>query len=226
MRQIFSPSLIIRNLGCLQYLDTFESMKLFTSQRQEITPDEIWLLEHFPVFTQGQAGNEDHILRPGNIPVIQCDRGGHVTYHGPGQITGYVLIDLERLGIGIRDIVSMIEKSVIETLSHWGISATTNAKAPGVFVGDATTSLVGIKKISSLGLRIRRGCSYHGFNLNVDMDLEPWSRINPCGLDLEMTQVVDILKKNVALADISSHIADILAKKLGYNDYEVKFKFD
>ena len=123
MGQVPELPLIVRYLGCCQYLDTFEAMKSFTSDRSENTPDEIWLLEHFPVFTQGQAGKEEYILAPGDIPVVQSDRGGHVTYHGPGQITGYLLIDLKRLGLGVRDLVTLIEASLVETLAHWGISA-------------------------------------------------------------------------------------------------------
>ena len=222
MPQPSDLSLIVRHLGCCQYLEIFEAMKLFTLNRQKNTPDEIWLLEHFPVFTQGQAGNKDHVYSPGDIPVIQSDRGGHVTYHAPGQITVYLLIDLQRLGVGVRDIVTLIERSVIETLAHWGILATTHNKAPGVFVGDATESLTGVKKIASLGLRVRRGCSYHGFNLNVDMDLQPWSRINPCGLNIEMTQMLDVVEGNRSLTDISSYIANILAEKLGYNKYKTE----
>ena len=171
MPQLPLPNLIIRHLGCLKYEDTFERMKSFTSKREKITSDEIWFLEHFPVFTQGQAGDNSYIIQPGEIPVIKTDRGGHVTYHAPGQITGYVLVDIERLGIGVKDLVNMIEGSVIKTLAYCGVNGQTNIKSPGVFVGNTKKDLVGVKKISSLGLRIRHGCSYHGFNLNVDMDL-------------------------------------------------------
>ena len=220
------PSLIVRHLGCLKYADTFEHMKLFTSKRQKITSDEIWFLEHFPVFTQGQAGDKSYIIQPGEIPVLQSDRGGHVTYHGPGQITGYVLVDIERLGIGVKELISVIEKSIVATLAHWGIIGQTSVKSPGVFIGDVKKNFVGAKKISSLGLRIRRGCSYHGFNLNVNMDLEHWSRINPCGLNIEMTQIVDISKRNVSLVETSNYLADILAKNLGYNDYRIETNLD
>jgi len=226
MPQLPLPNLIIRHLGCLKYEDTFERMKSFTSKREKITSDEIWLLEHFPVFTQGQAGDNSYIIQPGEIPVIKTDRGGHVTYHAPGQITGYVLVDIERLGIGVKDLVNMIEGSVIKTLAYCGVNGQTNIKSPGVFVGNTKKDLVGVKKISSLGLRIRRGCSYHGFNLNVDMDLEPWLRINPCGLNVEMTQISDIAEEKFSSADIRNYLADILAKKLGYNNYETKTKLD
>jgi|TARA_B110000444_G_scaffold80_1_gene86 lipoyl(octanoyl) transferase len=201
-------------------------MKSFTSKREKITSDEIWFLEHFPVFTQGQAGDNSYIIQPGEIPVIKTDRGGHVTYHAPGQITGYVLVDIERLGIGVKDLVNMIEGSVIKTLAYCGVNGQTNIKSPGVFVGNTKKDLVGVKKISSLGLRIRHGCSYHGFNLNVDMDLEPWLRINPCGLNVEMTQISDIAEEKFSSADIRNYLADILAKKLGYNNYETETKLD
>ena len=226
MPQLPLPNLIIRHLGCLKYEDTFERMKSFTSKREKITSDEIWFLEHFPVFTQGQAGDNSYIIQPGEIPVIKTDRGGHVTYHAPGQITGYVLVDIERLGIGVKDLVNMIEGSVIKTLAYCGVNGQTNIKSPGVFVGNTKKDLVGVKKISSLGLRIRRGCSYHGFNLNVDMDLEPWLRINPCGLNVEMTQISDIAEEKFSSADIRNYLADILAKKLGYNNYETETELD
>lgn len=226
MPQLPLPNLIIRHLGCLKYEDTFERMKSFTSKREKITSDEIWFLEHFPVFTQGQAGDDSYIIQPGEIPVIKTDRGGHVTYHAPGQITGYVLVDIERLGIGVKDLVNMIEDSVIKTLAYCGINGQTNIKSPGVFVENTKKDLVGVKKISSLGLRIRRGCSYHGFNLNVDMDLEPWLRINPCGLNVEMTQISDIAEEKFSSADIRNYLADILAKKLGYNSYETETKLN
>ena len=226
MRQPPSLPLIVRHLGCCQYLDTFAAMKSFVSERQKSTPDEIWLLEHFPVFTQGQAGSKKHLIAPGDIPVVQSDRGGHVTYHAPGQITGYILIDMQRLGIGVRDIVTLIEKSIIETLAYWNIKATADPRAPGVFVGDAAGDLGGLKKIASLGLRIRRGYSYHGFNLNIDMDMGPWSRINPCGLGIPMTQMIDFLEERVPLIDIFKCISNILAQSLGYNEYKVEFTLD
>tara|TARA_B110000503_G_scaffold2295_1_gene3031 strand:+ start:6896 stop:7579 length:684 start_codon:yes stop_codon:yes gene_type:complete len=226
MRQAPVLPLIIRHLGCCQYLDIFSAMKSFVSERQKSTPDEIWLLEHFPVFTQGQAGNKRHLIAPGDIPVVQSDRGGHVTYHAPGQITGYMLIDMRRLGLGVRDIVTLIEKSIIETLAYWDIKATTDLKAPGVFVGDATEDAGEVKKIASLGLRIRRGYSYHGFNLNIDMDMDPWSRINPCGLGIPMAQMVDFLEERVSLIDIFEYISNILAQNLGYNEHKVEFTLD
>jgi lipoyl(octanoyl) transferase len=165
---------VVRDLGRTDYEPVFAQMQAFTEARNPQTLDEIWLTEHQPVFTQGQAGKAEHVLAPGDIPIVQSDRGGQVTYHGPGQITGYLLFDLRRLGLGVRDLVSGIEQCMVNTLELYGISSAPRADAPGVYVaGD---------KIGSLGLRVRRGCSYHGLSLNVDMDLEPFSRINPCGL--------------------------------------------
>lgn len=211
--------LIVRYLGCRSYLDTFEAMKSFTGNRDKTSSDEIWFLEHEPVFTQGQAGKEEYVLSPGDIPVVQSDRGGHVTYHGPGQITGYLLIDLRRLGIGVRDLVDLIELSLVETLAHWGIDAASRSDAPGVYVKSGEKS---VAKIGSLGLRVRRGCSYHGLNFNVDMDLSPWQRINPCGLGVEMTQMNDLLDSPAALSDVAGYLAKILTTKLGYNEHRVK----
>jgi len=148
-------------------------MKSFTDTRDETSPDEIWLLQHPPVFTQGQAGKPEHLLFPGDIPVVQVDRGGQVTYHGPGQLVAYVMIDIKRRGMGPRALVSLIEQSIIDALSLYGVTARARKDAPGVYVGDA--------KIASLGLRIRKGRSFHGLSINVDMDMEPFSRINPCG---------------------------------------------
>ncbi|WP_461519903.1 lipoyl(octanoyl) transferase LipB [Porticoccus sp.] len=215
MSSISELPLIVRYLGCRAYADTFEAMKTLTATRDTGTPDEIWLLEHQPVFTQGQAGKQEYILMPGDIPVVQSDRGGHVTYHGPGQITGYLLIDLKRRGIGVRDLVTLIEEALVETLAHWGITASPRPDAPGVYVDNGA-------KIGSLGLRVRRGCSYHGLNFNVDMDLSPWSRINPCGLGVPMTQMNDLLDQPVALSDVAEYLADILTSKLGYNGHLVE----
>lgn len=211
--------LVVRYLGCCSYLDTFEAMKRFTADRDENTPDEIWLLEHEPVFTQGQAGKKEYILSPGDIPVIQSDRGGHVTYHGPGQITGYLLIDLRRLGLGVRDLVDLIEHAIVETLAHWNIEAAPRPDAPGVYIQSGKKSGA---KIGSLGLRIRRGCSYHGLNFNVNMDLSPWARINPCGLGVPMTQMSDVLERPVSLEDVAQYLANILTAKLGYNEHLIE----
>jgi lipoyl(octanoyl) transferase len=225
MGQVPDLPLIVRYLGCRQYLATYGAMKALTAERNNNTPDEIWLLEHEPVFTQGQAGKEEYILTPGDIPVVKSDRGGHVTYHGPGQITGYLLIDLKRLGLGVREMVTLIEESLVETLDHWGINAAPRSDAPGVYVvNDSVTSpeIAKGSKIASLGLRVRRGCSYHGLNFNIDMDLSPWSRINPCGLGVKMTQMKDLLDTPVSLSEVAEYLASILTKKLGYNDHRVE----
>jgi lipoyl(octanoyl) transferase len=167
------------------YEEIFARMRDFTDARGADTPDELWSLQHAPVFTQGQAGRAEHILAPGDIPVVQTDRGGQVTYHGPGQVVIYVLADLGRLGIGIRTLVTRLEDGIVRTLQRYGIRSSANPEAPGVYVDGA--------KIASLGLRVRRNCTYHGIALNVAMDLEPFARINPCGYEnLAMTQVRDL----------------------------------
>lgn len=172
----------IRQMGLEPYLPVWDSMRRFTDERSAETPDEIWLLEHEPVFTQGMQGKNEHLLAAGDIPVIQTDRGGQITYHGPGQLTVYTLVDLKRLGIGIRSLVMALEQSIVDCLAGYGIDAHPRRDAPGVYVGEA--------KIASLGLRVRRGCSYHGLALNVAMDLAPFGRINPCGYrGLQMTQI-------------------------------------
>lgn len=204
--------MIVRQLGVKEYSAVFDSMKAFNEQRDENTADEIWLLEHKPVFTQGQAGKEEYVLMPGDIPVVKSDRGGHVTYHGPGQITAYILVDLKRLKIGVRDLVTLIEKALVDTLAQWQISAAPRRDAPGVYVdGD---------KIASLGLRIRKGCSYHGLNFNVAMDMSPWQRINPCGLSIPMTQLADLVDSPPSIDKVADILADNLCAGLGYNDYK------
>ncbi|TAL84571.1 MAG: lipoyl(octanoyl) transferase LipB [Rhodanobacter sp.] len=175
----------IRRLGRQSYESTWRAMSAFTDNRVAETDDELWLLEHDPVFTLGQAGKMEHVLTPGEIPVVPVDRGGQVTYHGPGQIVGYPLIDLRRCGVGVRELVNRIEQSIIDTLAHWQIAAARREGAPGVYAGDA--------KVAALGLRVRRGCSFHGLAFNVAMDLEPFQRINPCGYKgLAVTQVLDL----------------------------------
>ncbi|NGY06715.1 lipoyl(octanoyl) transferase LipB [Solimonas terrae] len=176
----------IRRLGRVDYEATLAQMRAFTDARDADTPDELWLLEHPPVFTQGQAGKVEHVLAAGDIPVVQADRGGQVTYHGPGQLVVYFLIDLHRRGFGIRSLVTRIEQGMIGVLRQYGIVAYADPAAPGVYVDDAAGTRM---KIGSLGLRVRKGCTYHGLALNVAMDLEPFSRINPCGYQgLRMTQ--------------------------------------
>lgn len=179
---MFQQTILIRQLGRQPYEPISQAMHDFTDSRDADTPDEIWLVEHDPVFTQGQAGKAEHVLMAGDIPVIQSDRGGQVTYHGPGQQVMYVMLNLKRRKIGVRELVTLLEQTVVDTLAELGIDAHPRADAPGVYVGE--------KKICSLGLRIRKGCSFHGLALNINMDLSPFLRINPCGYaGMEMTQV-------------------------------------
>jgi len=174
----------VRQLGRRGYLPVWREMQRFTQTRSPDTPSELWLLEHPPVFTLGQAGRAEHILAPGDIPVVQSDRGGQVTYHGPGQLIAYLLLDLHQAGLGVRGLVSLLEDSIIDLLADYHIQGSRRQHAPGVYVRR--------QKIAALGLRIRRGCSYHGLSLNVAMDLEPFRRINPCGFaGLEVTQLAD-----------------------------------
>lgn len=200
---------LLKNLGLQPYEPCFEAMKSFTETRDESTTDEIWFLQHQPVYTQGRAGKAEHIINPGEIPVVQIDRGGQVTFHGPGQLTAYLLIDIKRMGLGVRDLVTVIEASVVETLRAWDIVSAPRADAPGVYVSG--------EKIAALGLRIRRGCSYHGLSLNVDMDMEPWQRINPCGLGVPVTQMANLLNRCPDLGNLQKELAAKLANKLGYN---------
>ncbi|WP_152220060.1 lipoyl(octanoyl) transferase LipB [Pseudomonas sp. SCB32] len=197
-----------RELGILPYEPTWHAMQRFTAERGIETPDEVWLLEHERVFTQGQAGKAEHVLFPGDIPVVQVDRGGQVTYHGPGQLVAYLLLDVRRSGIGVRDLVSRIEQSLIGLLDSYGVQAVSKPDAPGVYVDGA--------KIASLGLRIRNGRSFHGLALNVDMDLEPFRRINPCGYaGMAMTQLSQ-LAGPIALADVRERLRGELVERLGY----------
>lgn len=200
-------TLLVRRLGLQPWAPVSQAMHDFTNQRSAQTPDELWLVEHPPVFTQGQAGKAEHLLMPGDIPVVQSDRGGQVTYHGPGQQVMYVLLNLKRRKTGVRELVTAIEQTVIATLAHYDIQAAARADAPGVYVDG--------KKICSLGLRIRNGSSFHGLALNVDMDLSPFTRINPCGYaGLEMTQIA-AYKKGVTLADVQPLLAEHFARELG-----------
>ncbi|MDP2805854.1 MAG: lipoyl(octanoyl) transferase LipB [Gallionellaceae bacterium] len=192
-RQIFNepvginPDLrkpVLKFLGLVEYQATWEAMKAFTAQRTATTPDEIWLLQHPPTYTQGQAGKPEHLLNAHNIPVVKIDRGGQITYHGPGQLVAYLLLDLRRWKINVRELVRLMEQSVINVLASYGITALGREDAPGIYVGDA--------KIGALGLKIRNGCCYHGLSLNVDMDLTPFAGINPCGYQgLRVTQIKD-----------------------------------
>ncbi|BBT14844.1 lipoyl(octanoyl) transferase LipB [Metapseudomonas otitidis] len=204
-----APELIVRRLGLVEYLPTFEAMRRLTAERNEQTPDEIWLLQHPQVFTQGQAGKAEHLLAPGDIPVIQVDRGGQVTYHGPGQLVAYLMLDLRRLGLGVRELVTAMEQSLVDVLATYGIEAAPKADAPGVYVnGD---------KIASLGLRVSRGCSFHGLALNVDMDMSPFWRINPCGYaGLKMVQLKDLLAQPAPLDEVAERLEQALRVRLGY----------
>ena len=179
------PTAQLRDLGRQSYEPVWRAMQAFTDARDADTADELWLVEHEPVFTLGQAGKPEHVLMPGDIPVIHVDRGGQVTYHGPGQLVLYPLLDLRRLKLGVREYVTRIEQAIIDTLGDWNIEAGRREGAPGVYVAGA--------KIAALGIRVRRGCSFHGLAFNVDMDLSPFSRINPCGYEgLQVTSMVDL----------------------------------
>ena len=198
--------LIVRDLGEQPYLETWEAMKSFTASRDASTPDELWLLEHPRVYTQGQAGKAEHILAPGDIPVILVDRGGQVTYHGPGQLVVYLMIDLTRHRLGIRSLVDVIEQAIVRTLAGMGVAAAPRPEAPGVYVEQA--------KIASLGLRVRRGCSFHGLALNVAMDMEPFRRINPCGYaGMAMCQVSDFVP-GATVAGLAPALSDELVNGL------------
>lgn len=177
--------MIIRRLGLVDYLPTWQAMQRFTDERDPSTEDEIWLLQHPPVFTLGMAADRSHVLGAGDIPLVQTDRGGQVTYHGPGQLVMYVLIDLRRSALGVRDLVVLLERAVIELVASCDVKAEGRRDAPGVYVEG--------RKLASLGLRVRRGASYHGLALNVDMDLSPFARINPCGLvGMQVTQLREL----------------------------------
>lgn len=197
--------MLVRRLTGLQdYLPTLDAMRAFTDGRDATTPDELWLLEHPPIFTLGQAGRPEHVLAPGDILVVQVDRGGQVTYHGPGQLIAYLMLDLRRIGFGIKRLVNVLEQSVIDLLDTYGVAATRRSDAPGVYVADA--------KIASLGLRVRNGCCYHGLALNVAMDLEPFSRINPCGYaGLAVTQLSDLVP-GLQVAEVENVLTDILGR--------------
>jgi lipoyl(octanoyl) transferase len=201
--------LLVRRLGLMDYLPVWRAMQRFTDQRDANTPDELWMVEHPPVFTQGQAGRAEHLLAPGDIPVIQVDRGGQVTYHGPGQIVAYPLIDISRLQIGVRKLVTGIEQAIIDVLKSYAVDAQLVEGAPGVYVDGV--------KIASLGLRIRRGKSFHGLAFNIDMDLEPFQRINPCGYrGLQVTNLSAFAR--VEMAEAEDRLIASLSRVLGYNN--------
>ncbi|MDV2451048.1 lipoyl(octanoyl) transferase LipB [Xanthomonas hortorum] len=197
----------LRDLGRQDYAPVWRAMQRFTDARNEHTADEVWVVEHAPVFTLGQAGKPEHVLAAGDIPVLQVDRGGQVTYHGPGQLVVYPLLDLRRLKIGVRDYVCKIERALIDTLDEWNIVAERREGAPGVYVGGA--------KIAALGIRVRRGCTFHGLSFNVAMDLEPFHRINPCGYQgLQVTSVLDLGGPS-GMDAVKAVLLDQLARQFG-----------
>jgi len=200
--------LTVKHLGLCEYLPVWQDMQRYTAARGGEDEDQVWLLEHQPVFTLGMNGKPEHLLAPREIPVVSIDRGGQVTYHGPGQLVAYVMFDLRRLGIGVRQLVEVLERSVIDWLAEQGVTAQARRDAPGVYVEGA--------KIAALGLRVKRGCSYHGLSFNIDMDLEPFARINPCGYrNLPVTQLRDL---GIALSvdEVARSWLPCLASQLGY----------
>ena len=198
-------------LGLADYAPVFEAMKAFNDTRNEATEDELWVVEHPPVFTQGLAGKPEHLLIRDDSPVVQIDRGGQITYHGPGQLVVYTLIDFKRRQTSVRHIVSALENSIIATLAEYGIAAAADPARPGVYVG--------AKKIASLGLRIKNGAVYHGLALNIDMDLSPFTHINPCGYaGMEMTQMADLLSPCPGLAEVAAKLTGHLNTQLALKD--------
>jgi len=201
--------IIIRHLSRQPYEPTWRKMQYLTDNRDKNTTDEIWLLEHESVFTQGQAGKAEHLLNTGDIPVVQVDRGGQVTYHGPGQLVVYLMIDLRRTKIGVREIVTLMENAIIDVLSKFSVEAYAKSDAPGVYVGNT--------KIASLGLRVRRGCSFHGLALNLDLDTEPFLRINPCGYaGMQMSNLSDYVD-NLDKPQVAQLMAEYIVQEIGYN---------
>ena len=211
------PTAQLRDLGRQPYEPVWRAMQAFTDARDADTADELWLVEHDPVFTLGQAGKPEHVLMPGDIPVIHVDRGGQVTYHGPGQLVLYPLLDLRRLKLGVREYVCRIEQAIIDTLGDWNIEASRRDGAPGVYVAGA--------KIAALGIRVRRGCSFHGLAFNIDMDLSPFSRINPCGYaGLQVTSMVDLGGPS-GLAAVKPALVEHVANQFGLTVEPAAAKF-
>ena len=207
-------TLNVKQLGFQEYEPVWHAMQAFTDDRNEATPDELWCVEHPPVFTQGQAGKAEHILNPGDIPVVNVDRGGQVTYHGPGQLVMYPLIDIRRLGMGVRCLVSHLENSVIEVLAGYDIAAHSDRNAPGVYVASGA-------KICSVGLRIRKGRSFHGLAFNISTDLAPFLRINPCGYEgLEVTSMQK-LGVDASMSEVNQRMIHALSECLGYNSVQI-----
>lgn len=213
---VLKPSLIIRQFNQLTpYLERFQHMKSFTENRDENTADELWILQHFEVLTQGQAGKPEHILLPSDIPVVQTDRGGQVTWHGPGQLVAYFMFDLNRLGWNVRSLVSYTENLMIELLKKYDIDAYAKPDAPGVYVAD--------RKIGSLGFKIRKGRSYHGFALNIDCDLSGFHTINPCGYaGLEMIRMMDLVHPYPQFKDLCRDMIETLNHSGYFNEVQVK----
>lgn len=213
MADPISRSPVFRSLGRVDFEPTWRRMQAFTDERTDETPDEIWILEHPPVFTLGLNGKREHVLAAGDIPVIDIDRGGQVTYHGPGQLVVYPLVNLRRQKLGVRELVEALENAVVDTLADFNIDARSKRDAPGVYTP-------GGEKIASLGIRVRRGCTYHGLAFNVNMDLEPFQRINPCGYEgLTMTQVADLGGPS-ELDTVSEALKPHILRHLRYNTAE------
>ncbi|MDN6179656.1 MAG: lipoyl(octanoyl) transferase LipB [Halomonas subglaciescola] len=209
-----STTIELHRLGQRDYLPVWQAMRELTDTRDAQTPDQFWLVEHAPVFTQGQAGKPEHVLMPGDIPVVQTDRGGQVTYHGPGQVVLYPLLDVRRAKLRVRDLVTAMENAVIDVLAECGIAARARPDAPGVYVANNGAD-AGEAKIASLGLRIRRGASFHGVALNVDCDLEPFSRINPCGYaGLPMARMSALAERRLSVEAVGEKLAQALAARL------------
>ncbi|MFT5690927.1 MAG: lipoyl(octanoyl) transferase [Oceanicoccus sp.] len=218
LRDSVEKKLKIRHFGILDYTPVWEAMQHFTNERDGSTVDEIWLLQHSSVFTQGQAGKSEHLLDTGDIPVIQVDRGGQVTYHGPGQLVAYFLIDLKRMQFGVRDLVTSIENLIVNVLARYKINSGPRKDAPGVYIEPVASGA----KIAQLGLRIRRGCSFHGLSINVDMDMQPFQRINPCGhAGLEVTSIK--LQKGEAprINDLAGQLAEAITNELSYTSNQI-----
>ena len=212
--QTTTAPLCIRDLGLQDYLGVWQQMQAFTQQRNALTADEIWFVEHPPVFTLGLNGSREHLLNPGDIPIVHVDRGGQVTYHGPGQIVLYTLIDLARRHLGVKHFVNLLEQVIIDYLQQQGIAATRLVHAPGVYVNDA--------KIAALGIRVKHGCAYHGLAFNIAMDLSAFTRINPCGFqDMRVTHLSALLSDTAQLSftQIKTQLAQLLSVQLGYNDH-------
>ena len=205
--------LLVRNLGTdTLYGEVLRDMRVFTDARTPTTVDELWLTEHRPVFTQGQAGKAEYVLQAGDIPVVQSDRGGQVTYHGPGQLVGYLMFDLHRLGVTVRALVTGIEEAIVAVLAGYGVAGFARPDAPGVYVGS--------DKVAALGLRVRRGCSYHGLALNVDMDLAPYTRIVPCGLTGIGITTLATLTGSCTVGEVAPKLVRELASAYGFDAVE------